>query len=217
MMKEGWICLHRQIREHWIWTDPEKFQWWIDILLSVNHEPRKVNIGNEIIDCQAGQSVMSLATWAARWKTNKSRVRRFFELLKNDSMIDTEGVGKSTRITVCNYAHYQGLRNDSETQVKRKRNDSETIVTPNNNDNNENNIVIGTNKRLSIALPVEKRRQHLIDQMTQYRERYGADMLNEFFSYWTELNTNGTKMRFEMERTWETKRRLERWNRHNTK
>lgn len=216
MMKEGWICLHRQIREHWIWTDPEKFQWWIDILLSVNHEPRKVNIGNEIIDCQAGQSVMSLATWAARWKTNKSRVRRFFELLKNDSMIDTEGVGKSTRITVCNYAHYQGLRNDSETQVKRKRNESDTMAYPNNNDNN---ITIKENrkKRPSHSLTIDERKDFLIEQMKPYRDIYGPEMLNEFFSYWTELNTNGTMMRFEMERTWETKRRLERWNRNNTK
>ena len=32
-----------------------------------------------------------------------------------------------------------------------------------------------------------------------------------FFSYWTEPNKSKTKMRFEMQKTWDTKRRLQRW------
>lgn len=32
-----------------------------------------------------------------------------------------------------------------------------------------------------------------------------------FFLYWSELNKSGTKMRFELERTWDLKRRLTRW------
>lgn len=215
-MKEGWICLHRQITENWIWQDAEKLKWWIDILLSVNHDDKKVLIGNTIVDCKAGQSVMSLSTWAARWNTNKSRIRRFLKMLKSDSMIDTESVGKSTRITVCNYAYYQGMRHDDDTKMKRKRNESDTMAYPNNNDNN---ITIKENrkKRPSLSLTIDERKDFLIEQMKPYRDIYGPEMLNEFFSYWTELNTNGTMMRFEMERTWETKRRLERWNRNNTK
>ena len=33
----------------------------------------------------------------------------------------------------------------------------------------------------------------------------------EFFFYWTEPNPSNTKMRFELEKTWDTKRRLMRW------
>jgi len=33
----------------------------------------------------------------------------------------------------------------------------------------------------------------------------------EFIDYWTEPNKSGTKMRFEMEKTWDLKRRLSRW------
>ncbi len=34
----------------------------------------------------------------------------------------------------------------------------------------------------------------------------------DFIDYWTEPNKSGTKMRFEMEKTWDLKRRLSRWS-----
>ena len=40
---------------------------------------------------------------------------------------------------------------------------------------------------------------------------------NEFLSYWTELNRSGTKMRFELQKTWETKRRLLTWQKNSQK
>ena len=35
--------------------------------------------------------------------------------------------------------------------------------------------------------------------------------LNEFILYWTESNRNGKKMKFEMQKTFDIKRRLQRW------
>tara|TARA_R100000152_G_C6769137_1_gene194860 strand:+ start:73 stop:735 length:663 start_codon:yes stop_codon:yes gene_type:complete len=40
---------------------------------------------------------------------------------------------------------------------------------------------------------------------------------NEFLSYWTEPNRSGTKMRFELQKTWETKRRLLTWQKNTKK
>ena len=37
------------------------------------------------------------------------------------------------------------------------------------------------------------------------------EIREDFISYWTEENKSKTKMRFEMEKTWDTKKRLERW------
>ena len=34
---------------------------------------------------------------------------------------------------------------------------------------------------------------------------------NKFLDYWTETNKSAAKMRYEYERTWDTKRRLQRW------
>ena len=37
------------------------------------------------------------------------------------------------------------------------------------------------------------------------------DIINAFNDYWTESNTGGNKMRFEKQKTFDTKRRLKRW------
>ena len=40
---------------------------------------------------------------------------------------------------------------------------------------------------------------------------YEPTMIRAFFNYWTEKNKSGTKMRFELEKTWETAKRLQTW------
>lgn len=40
---------------------------------------------------------------------------------------------------------------------------------------------------------------------------YEPTMIRAFFNYWTERNKSGTKMRFELEKTWETAKRLQTW------
>jgi hypothetical protein len=142
MADQGWISIHRGIQDNWLWKDEREFsrlEAWLDILLNVNHSPKKVLIKNTLIEVGRGESLRSLDTWGKRWNWNKSRVRRFFNLLQKDSMIVTKNVRVTTLLTVCKYDSYQTIGNASETQMKRKRNASETQMTPNNNVNNDNN------------------------------------------------------------------------------
>lgn len=107
----GWIKLYRSIKKHWIHENPLYFRAWCDILLEVNHEGKKVLIENELIDCKRGQAVYSLDSWRDVFGKNEwsmQNVRTFFKLLKNDGMINTEGLRKTTRLTVINYDTYQG-------------------------------------------------------------------------------------------------------------
>ena len=126
----GWIKLHRQLNDHWIWQKPEFLKWWLDILMQANIEPKKVLIKGQVIEVSRGEVVYSYETWANRWKINKSKVLRFLKMLEKDSMIVLKSETVTTRITICKYDTYQGERNDSETQVKRNWNASETQVKP---------------------------------------------------------------------------------------
>ena len=42
-------------------------------------------------------------------------------------------------------------------------------------------------------------------------------MIDEFIAYWTEPNRSKTKMRYEMEKTWDISRRLNTWYRNQIK
>lgn len=126
----SWIKLFRDINKHWIWQNSDYLKWWLDILLEVNHAPAKVVINNKIYDCNRGEKLYSLDTWASRWGTNKSKVRRFLTLLRNDNMIVLKSETQTTRLTVCKYDTYQDMRNGDETHVKHKRHADETHLTP---------------------------------------------------------------------------------------
>ena len=126
----GWIKLHRQLADHWIWSKPEYLKWWLDILMQANIEPKRVLIKGQLIEVSRGEVIYSYETWANRWKINKSKVLRFLKMLEKDSMIVLKSETVTTRLTICKYDTYQGERNDSETQVKRIWNASETQVKP---------------------------------------------------------------------------------------
>lgn len=129
-MNNGWIKIFRDIRSHWIWTDANYLKWWLDILIEANHTQDKTLIKGKLLVCNRGEKLYSYDTWASRWGINKSKARRFINLLESDGMLRVKNETVTTRITVCNYDTYQSIANASETQVKRTRNASETQVTP---------------------------------------------------------------------------------------
>lgn len=69
-------------------------------------------------------------------------------------------------------------------------------------------------KKAALSLALSKRRNDFLEILRPYVGIYGRDMMNDFFAYWTEPNKSGTKMRFELERTWDVGRRLKRWANH---
>lgn len=135
----GWIKLQRAIKDHWIWKDPVKLKWWIDLLITVNHSPAKVNIGNQLFECGRGQSIQSLSNWAKQWGVSKDKARNFFVLLEKDGMISHEVIGKTTRITICNYDTYQCDLHDSQTIEQQSSNDEPTIAHTNKKNKKKNN------------------------------------------------------------------------------
>ena len=55
---------------------------------------------------------------------------------------------------------------------------------------------------------LKKRAGVFYNSLVQYVETYGREMIRQFYDYWTEPNKSRMKMRYELERTWDTKRRL---------
>ena len=61
---------------------------------------------------------------------------------------------------------------------------------------------------------LEQRRQRFVDALQPFAARYGQEMITQFAEYWTEPNRSNTRMRFELQRTWNTSLRLARWARN---
>ena len=65
--------------------------------------------------------------------------------------------------------------------------------------------------------PIKERFNSFFEDVWGFVSEYDESVLNGFISYWTEKNKSKTKMRFELQKTWDTKRRLETWNRNKDK
>ena len=86
MSSNGWIKLHRQIREHWTYKEPRRFsrfEAWIDLLLSANHEPTKILLGNRLIPVERGQFITSQVSLGRTWGWNRKTVKDYFQILED--------------------------------------------------------------------------------------------------------------------------------------
>jgi hypothetical protein len=58
---------------------------------------------------------------------------------------------------------------------------------------------------------IEERKKAFKKTLEPYLEKYGKDLLNKFYFYWTEPNKSNTKFRQETEKTWSLSLRLNTW------
>ncbi len=119
-MNGGWIKVYRKIMDCTIWKEKpfSTGQAWIDLLLEANHEPKEVEINGKKIMCNRGETVRSLETWAFRWGWTKSKVFRFFERLRRETMIETRSERSAKHINILNYNTYQERRNDNRNEIE---------------------------------------------------------------------------------------------------
>lgn len=111
----GYIKIYRQIREHWLWDEPQKLKWWIDIIMLANYKDNKMLIGKKLKVIKRGSFHTSELKLASRWGVTRKTVSSFLTLLEKDKMIVTKRTAIGTTIEVLNYNEYQDFSSDNGT------------------------------------------------------------------------------------------------------
>ena len=89
-----------------------------------------------------------------------------------------------------------------------------TNPTDNVNDNvndSKENTPKGVQKKDAARAATLKRKEDFSKTLVPFMDKYGGGMIRAFFDYWSELNKSETKMRCEMQKTWEVGKRLATW------
>ena len=76
---------------------------------------------------------------------------------------------------------------------------------------NEN---VNVNNR--VVKDLKTREENFYKEIAEFSKLYPKDMLRAFYNYWVEPNKSKTKMRYEMQKTWDLNLRLQRWASKNT-
>lgn len=203
----GWIKIFRSIRKHWIWDDPIKLKWWIDILLEVNHESKTIAIGYKLFECDRGECLMSLKNWSHRWNVSKTVVNNFLKLLEKDNMISIKNETVTTRITVCNYEDYQKTENANKTEQKRNKNGIKTQKSTTKELKNENNLnkEVFSFKKSLLGLGVEN--QVVSDWLAVRRKKKASNTETAFNGIKSQIEKSGLSanecIKIAVERSWQ--------------
>jgi hypothetical protein len=68
-----------------------------------------------------------------------------------------------------------------------------------------------TECREKIEARLKEKMQKFYEDCKPFLEKYPKEMLREFYNYWIELNQSKTKMRYELQQTFEISKRLVTW------
>lgn len=152
MADKGWIALHRNIRDHWVYQEKRvfsKYEAWLDLLMDANHQNNKFLFDGQLIEVNRGEFITSVRQLCERWGWSNTKVNRFLKMLEDDQMLIRKSDSKKTVITIVNYDFYQRYESKETTQ-KRQQNDAEASQKhTNNNDKTMNNNVNNNNPRNS--------------------------------------------------------------------
>lgn len=173
-MTNGWIKISRRITKHWLWKDPVKLYWWLDLLISANWEDTKEVVGSKLIIVKRGQLRTSKVRLAMRWQVHIDTARRFLQMLQDDGMIEYYTTPKYNILTICNYDSYQDCTNsntdtNNNTKIEKitnSKNDSSnncdtidnTITTNSNTDSKNNSNTDTLNKEINNIINTQQTR-----------------------------------------------------------
>ena len=121
--------------------------------------------------------------------------RKAIKSLKDLGIIETKVVGIPAK------QHFKIIENKLLSYFNTSCEETAKLVvkktqTINKNNNNNNNNI-------------SNRKNEFVFEVLSFN--YDESILNGFIDYWTEPNKSKSKMKFELEKTWETKRRLKTW------
>lgn len=98
------ICVSRSIVSHWLWEDPEKLKWWLDLLIMAADEDTDTIHDSHRVSLKRGELIASAPFLAKRWKRERKTIFHFLQMLENDGMIKRRTLNRFTVIiTISDY------------------------------------------------------------------------------------------------------------------
>ncbi len=111
---------------------------------------------------------------------------------------------------------------ESKRKAKQQSSTKSTSVESVQQDSTNPTVSVNDNVTVNVTDNVNvinNRKEEFKNSLFPFKDKYSSDLLNEFFTYWTEKSPKGKKMRFEMSKSqpFDPERRLVNWKKNQDK
>jgi len=234
MIYKGFIMLNRDFTA-WEWyTEVNCCKVFIHCLIKANYSPKRwqgnfIDKGEfitsyEILAAETGLTVSKVRTALAKIEKSeyiqvtttasftKIHVLNIHDFVSEPNLDDVDTVNKSSKeqsLQGLTHIEKPTLANTSQTDDNHLADTSQAIDKPmtNTSQTNDNHLAT-TNTHNNNNL---KNRKKIFREKVFAQTNFNSKILNSFFDYWSELDSNSEKMRFESHRFFEVKKRLDKW------
>jgi hypothetical protein len=107
-------------------------------------------------------------------------------------------------------------------EAEKESNEIQRTLTNVENRSTKSTVSVNVSDNVNVTDNVIKKKSNIIERKQDFKKsllsfypKYSKDLLNEFYSYWTEHGDKDKKMRFEKQTSFSTSRRLLRWGKNN--
>lgn len=174
---DGWIKLHRKIRQSPIFNNLELFRLWTICLTEATHKKHSQVVGKQVVELEPGQFVTGRFDLHSMYNNGLKRdqqkspktVWRWLEALEKGDFLTIKTTNKFSIVTVKNWSFYQGNDQENDQQMTNKRPTNDQQVTTNKNGKN-------VKKESGVSTDVDL-------QISDLRQRYSQEQLQHIDEY----------------------------------
>lgn len=196
MTNTGFIMLYRELID-WEWyTDVNTCKLFLHCLLKVNYSQKRW----QGISINKGEFISSYERLAVETGLTVSKVRTALSKLEGTNYLKAETTSAFTKISIPKL-------NDFVVEVGQSQNDTQNSKPLSNKSQTVSNPLATTNTNNNLI----KNRKKIFRDKVFALSNINIKTLESFFNYWSELDTNQTKMRFEEQQFFEINKRLKKW------
>lgn len=185
----GWIKLHRCLKDKAIFDNEKLLKVFIWCLLKATHRPHEQLVGRQKVLLQPGQFITGRNKAAAELNMAPSTAWDYLKLLEANNTINIKSNNKFSIITIVNWMLYQMDNEISDNKSNNKPDNKSTanqqqIDTNKNEKNNKNNTVCMYSENLKEIVSLLEQNigiipPVLIDEINEYSNIFSVDMFRE--------------------------------------
>ncbi len=169
MSGNGWIKLHRCLKDKAIFDNEKLLKVFIWCLLKATHKPHEQLVGRQKVLLQPGQFITGRNKAAVELNMAPSTAWDYLKLLESNNTINIKSNNKYSIVTIVNWALYQMDDDISDNKHDNKSTTNQQQIDTNKNDKNNNNniytpVIDSLNQKANKNFkPTTKKTQSLIN------------------------------------------------------